>query len=73
MVGYSPHPSDLAYSSVLLSNSKQKHSIEHNRASNVTNGRFVVLSLLMTLVQDATAGIASAPKEKLSVIMRLQP
>lgn len=48
VVGYSPYSSDLGYSSVPLFNLKQKYPVEHNRASNVTIGRFMVLSLVMT-------------------------
>lgn len=48
VVGYSPYSSDLGYSSVPLSNVKQKYPVEHNQASNVTIGRFMVLRLVMT-------------------------
>ena len=50
MFEYSPYPTDLARSSVLLSSSKQKH----NQASSIMDGRLVILILVTFELEPAT-------------------
>lgn len=49
MVEHSPYPAAWAYPSVLFSSSKQKHLVEHIRASVAIIRRLVVFTLVVTV------------------------